>query len=100
MSYQVRFTPDAEQDLGERLEFLARHDALAARRALAALRKATRVLETFPFACRRAPAASDPRYRELVVPFGKDGHVLLFEVTDAATVSVLAVRHQREDDYF
>jgi ParE toxin of type II toxin-antitoxin system, parDE len=28
-----------------------------------------------------------------------DGYVALFEIEDASTVTVLAVRHQLEDDY-
>jgi plasmid stabilization system protein ParE len=38
--------------------------------------------------------------RELVIGFGSAGYVALFEVTDAQTVTVLAVRHQREQDFF
>jgi ParE toxin of type II toxin-antitoxin system, parDE len=37
--------------------------------------------------------------RELVIPFGHDGYVALFEIMDDRTVVVAAVRHQREDDY-
>jgi len=34
-----------------------------------------------------------------VVSFGRTGYVVLFEVEDNTLVTVLAVRHQREDDY-
>jgi hypothetical protein len=37
--------------------------------------------------------------RELLIPFGHSGYVALFEIEDASTVTVLAVRHLREDDY-
>lgn len=37
--------------------------------------------------------------RELIVPFGSARYVVLFEVEDASTVTMLAVRRQREDDY-
>nr|WP_280110100.1 type II toxin-antitoxin system RelE/ParE family toxin [Rhizobium sp. CF142] len=37
--------------------------------------------------------------RELVVPFGPAGYVILLKVIDEATVIVLAVRHRREEDY-
>ena len=37
--------------------------------------------------------------RELLIGFGKDGYVALFEIEGPDTVTVLAVRHQREDDY-
>jgi hypothetical protein len=34
-----------------------------------------------------------------VIPFGKTGYVALFEIEPPRTVTILAVRHQREDDY-
>lgn len=37
--------------------------------------------------------------RELIIPFGSAGYVALFEVDSDKTVSVLAVRHQLEEDY-
>jgi len=33
------------------------------------------------------------------MPFGSVGYVLLVEIEPPATVTVLAARHQREDDY-
>ena len=44
-------------------------------------------------------APENPFLRELVIGFGRGGYVALFEVEDAETVTVLAVRHRREDDY-
>ena len=41
----------------------------------------------------------NPFLRELLIPFGAAGIVLLFEIEDNETVTILAVRHQREDDY-
>jgi hypothetical protein len=41
----------------------------------------------------------NPFLRELIIPFGSAGYVLLFEIGDAESVTILAVRHQREDDY-
>lgn len=41
----------------------------------------------------------DPFLRELLIPFGNSGYVALFEVEDATTVTILAIRHQLEDDY-
>lgn len=43
-------------------------------------------------------AADNPFQRELVIPAGATGQVVLFEVVDAQTVWVIALRHQREDD--
>ena len=36
---------------------------------------------------------------ELVIEFGLAGYVALYEIESASLVTVLAVRHQREDDY-
>ena len=41
----------------------------------------------------------DPVLREMLIPFGSAGYVVLFEIEPPSTVTVLAVRHQREDDY-
>lgn len=49
--------------------------------------------------CYRKAVADDPFLRELVIPFGASGYVALAEIDNERTVTVLAVRHQREDDY-
>ena len=98
--YQVRFTRHAEADLLRLYEFLLEHDLDMAQRALAAIKDALRLLEQFPFTCRKAgDGQHGPRLREMVIPFGASGYVALFEIEDASTVTILAVRHQRENDY-
>ena len=101
MSFRVRFTEEAREDL-ERLynRLLDRSDGdfAIAERALQSIRDGVSVLEVAPLSCRKA-TAQDPFLRELVIGFGASGYVLLFEVDDAHTVTVLAARHQREDDY-
>ena len=100
MNYRVRFTPEAESDLVRLYEFLlARDDGdwEPAERALAAIRNGVRSLELSPFSFRKA--ANSPFLRELVIPFGAAGYVALFEIDDSHTVTDLAIRHQREDDY-
>ncbi len=96
--YRVRFTPEAEEDLLRLYEFLLEQDLSAAERALDAIRKAVAFLQFSPFSCRKA-LSDTPFLRELVIPFGGAGYVALFEVEAEGIVSVLAVRHQREDDY-
>lgn len=56
------------------------------------------MLRMFPFTCRKIDDGN-PFLRELIVSFGSSGYVLLFEVAAAEQVTILAVRHQREDDY-
>jgi len=40
----------------------------------------------------------DPEHRELLIPFGASGYVIVYEVY-ADSVLVLAVRHQKEAGY-
>ena len=98
MSHQLRFAEAALRDLERLYRFLADQDVLAAEAALAALDKGWDLLSRFPFSARKADPAN-PFLRELLIPFGGAGYVALFEITDFTTVTILAVRHQREDDY-
>lgn len=102
MTFRVRFTREAEADLVRLYEFVLERDQTdwtVAERALDAIRHAISGLERSPFSFRKATAAS-PFLRELVIPFGSAGYVALFEIEDDQTVTILAVRHQREDDYY
>lgn len=56
------------------------------------------LLVDFPFTCRKT-LPDNPFLRELVITFGASGYVVLFEIEDNQTITILAVRHQREDDY-
>lgn len=104
MSFQVRLTVDAAEDLERLFDFvlqreLQRHngDLDLADRALQAIKDGMATLRTSPFTCRKA--GSSPFLRELVIPFGRSGYVALFEIIDSETVVVAAVRHQLEDDH-
>ena len=99
MNYRVRFAPSAADDLQRLFDFLAETDLVAAERARDAIASAFGFLQTFPFSCRKATPDS-PFLRELIIGFGGYGYVALFEIEDAHIVTVLAVRHQREDDYY
>ena len=92
--YTVRFTPEAEDDL----LFLLERDVMAAQRALEAIREAVELLRFSPFSCRKA-LPDHPFLRELIIPFGSAGYVALFEIEPQGVVNILAVRHQREEDY-
>lgn len=80
-------------------DFLAESDLKAARRARSAIAKGIGFLSTFPFSCRKA-SAEHPLLRELIISFGVNGYVALFEIEDSQTLTVLAIRHQREEDFF
>jgi plasmid stabilization system protein ParE len=77
--YDVRVSSEARDDIVQLYQFLIHVDTAAADRALHAL--------------------EGPRWRELVISFGASGYIALFEIEDDSTVTVTAVRHQREDDY-
>jgi plasmid stabilization system protein ParE len=104
VTFKVRLTRDAEADLDRLFDFLLERglnrdggDLALPGQAIAALRSGIATLKTSPFTCRKA--GQSPFLRELTVPFGRSGHVALFEIEDESQVSVLAVRHQLEDDY-
>jgi len=98
--FRVRFTPEAEADLLRLFDFLLEQDVAAAEKARAAIAKAIELLDVFPFTCRKALGGDgNPFLRELIIPFGASGYVALFEIEKRETVTVLAVRHQREEDY-
>lgn len=98
MSYKLRFTQAARDDLLRLYEFQPDRDLAAAGRALEAVTKGLELLRDFPFSCRKA-ITENPFLREMVIPFGSAGYVALFEIENDKTVTILAVRHQREDDY-
>ncbi|KVC79703.1 plasmid stabilization protein [Burkholderia ubonensis] len=101
MTYRVRFTRTASDDLDRLYGVIVERDDAdveLATRALAAIASGIATLESSPFTCRKVHP-SMPFLRELIVPFGASGYVALFEIDDSETVTILAVRHQRESDY-
>jgi plasmid stabilization system protein ParE len=99
VTYKVRLTLEAEEDLERLYDFLLQKDLEAAERGLVAIERAFELLAYSPFSCRKALLCGNPRFREVVIPFGRAGYVALFEIEDSRTVTVAAIRHQREDDY-
>jgi plasmid stabilization system protein ParE len=98
VNWRVRYTPAARDDLKRLYAFLLEHDIGAARHALVAIVKGAELLRWFPYSCRKLDP-DNPLLRELLVSFGNAGYVLLYEIEDDSTITILAVRHQREDDY-
>ena len=98
MSFKVRYTSAAREDLRRLFGFLAERDLQAAQSARSAIAEAGQLLQQFPFTCRKAND-ENPFLRELLIPFGSAGYVALFEIENNDTVTILALRHQREDDY-
>jgi plasmid stabilization system protein ParE len=99
MSYRIRFTLEAENDLMRLFDFLLAQDVATAGKAETAIYKAIELLEIFPFSCRKADEGHDSLIRELLIPFGGAGYVALFKIESNETVTIIAIRHQREEDY-
>ena len=88
MTFNVRFTAEAQQDIKRLYE--------TAQKALTAIRTGIDSLKHNPFSCRKT---NTPFLRELVISFGATGYVALFEIESSQMVTILAIRHQREEDY-
>ncbi len=103
MSFVVELSPTAETDLERLFDLLldraeSDEDLRRAQAAIDAIRAAAQHrLAVTPFSFRKA--AQNPAQRELIIPFGGTGYVALYEVVSASKVVVLALRHQREEDY-
>lgn len=103
MNFVVELSPAAEADLERLFDFLldqadTTEDLDRAQAAIDAIRAAAQHrLAITPFSFRKA--AQDPAQRELIIPFGATGYVALYEIVSTSKVVVLAVRHQREEDY-
>lgn len=69
-----------------------------AERALKTIYKSMDLLREFPFACRKA-TVDNPFLRELLISFGAAGYLVLFDIENDEVVTIVAVRHQLEDDY-
>ncbi len=103
MKFTVELAPSAVADLERLFDFLLDRaetveDLDLAQEAIEAIRSAAQHrLAVTPFSFRKA--AHNPAQRELIIPFGNTGYVALYEIVNLSTVIVLAVRHQREEDY-
>ncbi len=103
MSFEVQLTPSAESDLERLFDHLLDRaqtieDLDRAQSAIDTLRVLMRQqLALTPYSFRKA--ARNPAQRELIMPFGGTGYVALYEIVSMSKVVVLAVRHQREEDY-
>ena len=103
MTFDVRFRAAADDDLARLFDFLldkaeTLEDLDVAQAAIEAVRSAAlRQWAVRPYRSRKAGAS--PTRRELIIPFGATGYVALYEIASPSAVVVLALRHQREEDY-
>jgi len=101
--FAVRYTDAARDDLLRLFDFLLEQartveDFDAAQLAIDAISTSVdQHLSRSPFIYRKA--GESPFLRELIIPFRGSGYVALYEIEGKAKVTILAVRHQLEDDY-
>ena len=101
--FKIRYTDSARDDLLRLFDFLLeRAETLEAlehtQSAIDAIKTGVEGhLSRSPFIFRKL--GQSPFLRELIIPFGGSGYVALYEIEGSATVNVLAIRHQLEDDY-
>lgn len=98
MHYEIRYAQSAKEDLKRHFAFLIAHDIPTAHRARQVIAASIELLKQFPFTCRKA-TPENPFLREMVISFGTTGYVALFEIEDDRTITILAIRHQRENDF-
>jgi len=98
VSYKVRYTKAAKDDLKRLFAFLVERDLKAAQQARKAIGSSIELLQQFPFTCRKA-VPENAFLREMVISFVAAGYVALFEIENNVTITILAIRHQREDDF-
>lgn len=100
--YTLRYTLHASEDLIRLYGFLLNKenaDLSLAQKALEAIESGVGQLAFFPYNCRKV-LPNNPYLRELIIPFGGTGYIAMFEIDPLnSIVTILAVRHQREDDY-
>jgi plasmid stabilization system protein ParE len=97
MSYLVVWSPKAIEDVERAYQFLASKSIEAAKAMAAGILQKAEILENSPEAGRPANDL-EAEHRELIVPFGASGYVLLYEVYNE-NVIVLALKHQKEAGY-
>jgi plasmid stabilization system protein ParE len=98
--YIVEVSDAAQEDIERLHDFLSNIDIRLADKAIGEILKGYDFLKIFPQSCRLA-SFNEPgsTYRELIVNFGKSGYLVLFEINDENTLTIIAVRHQRESGY-
>ena len=95
---RVILSARAQYDIGRLRNFLLEKDTNAAKRAVLAIREAFIPLKQSPVIGR--PVEDHPELRELIIDFGASGYLALYRYEPANdTVVILAIKHQREDEY-
>ena len=95
---RVILSARAQSDIVRLRNFLLEKDINATKRAVLAIREAFLPLKQSPVIGR--PVEDHPELRELIIDFGASGYLAMYRYEPANdTVVILAIKHQREDDY-
>ncbi len=103
-AFEVRYSDSAREDLFRLFDFLleraqSAEDFNLAQLAVDVIRDTVEgSLSRTPFLYRKV--GDSPFLREVLIPCRGSGYVAWYEIEDAAHVTVLAMRHQVEDDYY
>ena len=94
----VRLSARAQSDISRLHAFLLEKDSNAAKRAVLSIRDAFMPLKQSHMIGRLVEDHHD--LRELVIDFGAAGYLALYRFEPSLdVVTILAIKHQREDDY-
>ena len=94
----VRLSARAQSDILQLHAFLLGKDLNAAKRVVLAIREAFMPLKQSYLIGR--PVEDSTELRELVIEFGASGYLALYRFESSMdVVTILAIKHQREDSY-
>ena len=88
------WSPSALLDAQRLYRFLAPKNSEAAKRAVQAIRQGVKVLEQQP-GLGRPVEDMDDEFRDWIIDFGDSGYVARYRF-DQQSITILAVRHQKE----
>ena len=94
---QVRYAPQAIEDLKRLHDFLKNKDPDAARRAVAVIRESLQKIASMPERFR--PVEGQMYWREAVIDFGNSGYVARFQHLPQSDVVIARIRHQKEHGF-
>ena len=91
---QVIWTQPAATSLHEIYSYLYPHNPDAANRALLTIKSSVNILLNHPRAG-RPTLGSEVEQRELIIPFGSSGYILLYSI-QGDDILIHALRHQKQ----
>lgn len=93
---RLNYSSQASTDLIRLFNFLAEKDVPTAQRAIQEIRDDLAALTRMP----KIGRPVEEGFRELVIDFGSSGYLALYDFDEMFdTITVYAVRHQKENDY-